>query len=1066
MSTEANGATHALKDLQERVQLREAELRLARLDAAKSAYERRQRIAESFDGHWLRLGSFAGLGAETFSGHLLSTVDWFPLASRGNRAHGSNWPVFRDETTLGRFREASRSLTVANSYARGLLRNLTNYTVGHGFTYRAESVERQPGSAAAKDALADPDDLAEIVARLQDFVDDFCRVNRWNAETDYTTGSIRDTKERECYRRVRRDGEAILREYRQDDGMTLVRFIEPEQLTDPPGATAADGWSYGIQHQMQPFEDVATVLKYWIAWLDPVTQDQAGEEVDAGEIVHLIDPDTDSTIKRGLPAFSFDTYDSLSRAGKTQRNISAGAAIRAATAETQEYANATSTQVTDLADSLAAYAETNPVTGRTENVEHIPPGTIRRVPEGWKLVPKPAQTGVAEDLLAVQGDLRQASTAFSAPEYMTGDASNANYASTLVAGAPFVNSTEAEQAFFKVAFLTVLWRAVRWAVQKGRLDRRTLTLCKLDAEPPTVVQVDKLAQAQTDQIHVMLKAKAPQTVSMEAGLDPEAEAKKISEFEQRFPPMGGQLPMPDDGLGMGLPTPDDLAPRPPGGLGEAIQEAVMRAVREVLGGAASARPFLESLAEAGGTCKPGERSDLTGCVPASGDSSSPGGSNPVDTDPETQRLRSEVEFMGKNAARYRAEHQQLVTAGKGDTPEAHEALDMATRAEGFKARLERQLGQQELRAKADNLHTGRESVEQVWQAQGINATPAYREQVVPKLEEAFQKASEKIRVDEPGLRELLNDPKGRLTPEQAWQDIAKIGRIDDDTGMDWGQVFRGADPASNAVSRAAERVLSRSSAPDSAWGDWEDATQSWFDHKMRQRVQELKPQIMAALSAKSRKASRESVDEATATECDGDPCDQPGCPAHAKPLLEDAPPLAVPDSRQSEGWSCGAACVTSVCQYFGVEPDTEPEAIAALGSSPSDGTDPERIVTVLTTAGLETTALSGMDLDMLEYYLSKGRPVITAVQAWGTPAERAAVESGHYVVCCGIDADAVTAMDPARFAPGEEQGEYQEQAAGQKVRIPRDVFARRWVDRDAEGNEYRGYGVAVWKATP
>ena len=200
----------------------------------------------------------------------------------------------------------------------------------------------------------------------------------------------------------------------------------------------------------------------------------------------------------------------------------------------------------------------------------------------------------------------------------------------------------------------------------------------------------------------------------------------------------------------------------------------------------------------------------------------------------------------------------------------------------------------------------------------------------------------------------------------------------------------------------------------------------------------------------------EPVEEATC----GPDCACEPCQAKRMPLLETPGLIDVPDSRQSENWSCGSAVVSAVAQHFGVEPDTETEAVLALGSSPRDGTDPEHLVSVLQGAGLETTALAGMDLDDVQYFLSKGRPIVVAMQAWGTPEEDARLESGHYVVLLGIDAESVIVMDPARFSPDELTG-YGESRGGQRVAIPRAEFLRRWIDTDAEGNTYERYGVAA-----
>ena len=134
--------------------------------------------------------------------------------------------------------------------------------------------------------------------------------------------------------------------------------------------------------------------------------------------------------------------------------------------------------------------------------------------------------------------------------------------------------------------------------------------------------------------------------------------------------------------------------------------------------------------------------------------------------------------------------------------------------------------------------------------------------------------------------------------------------------------------------------------------------------------------------------------------------------------------LSVPEERQATGYSCGAACLTSVARFFGVEPDTESEAIRELKSSPAAGSDPEHIVQVAHNHGLEGVALSGLTLADLREHLDQGHPIIVPLQAWGTPEEYASNESGHYTVVVGMDEENVWVMDPARFTPGEERAEY------------------------------------------
>ena len=68
----------------------------------------------------------------------------------------------------------------------------------------------------------------------------------------------------------------------------------------------------------------------------------------------------------------------------------------------------------------------------------------------------------------------------------------------------------------------------------------------------------------------------------------------------------------------------------------------------------------------------------------------------------------------------------------------------------------------------------------------------------------------------------------------------------------------------------------------------------------------------------------------------GDDCTCPACQQKrwAQALLEQ-PDLATafPDETQDTDYSCGAAAFVAIARYFGVEPDTESEAIRSLRTS-------------------------------------------------------------------------------------------------------------------------------------
>lgn len=501
---------------------------------------------------------------------------WLPLSSAGDRRHGQQWPIWNTEAQLAILRQSSRILCACNGFAQSLIRNLTNYIVGPGFTYKVATKEGTPDADPDKAGMQTGPDLKSLVAKSQDVVDRFLECNRWNVQAPLDDSNVvADSREQEIVRRIVRDGEAIPRFFPVDRDL-YVRFVEPEQITQPPGHTAKEGWSYGIQHRMEPFEDVESRVSYHISYQDPTTAPkdrQMGDVVPADEILHILAPGTDATIKRGTPMISYGVAESLERAAKLERNISIGAAIRAATAEIWQ-SNGTQQQVSALAGNLQERTRTNPRSGQTERMERIGPGAIRRIPAGQQLVAQPADN-TASYLQALQADLRVVAAAFSLPEFMvSADTSGGNYSNLESASAPTVKMGDTLQKRVISACLAAVWKALRHAVSCGVLDERALAVIKVQVDGPAVLHRNELEKAQKDDIQIRNKIKSPQTAMMEDGLDPETEMGNIEAFEERMGQQGGGLPMPGD--------------QPPGGggpdlgggpspFGESVIEALLEA---------------------------------------------------------------------------------------------------------------------------------------------------------------------------------------------------------------------------------------------------------------------------------------------------------------------------------------------------------------------------------------------------------------------------------------------------------------------------------------------------------
>ncbi len=483
---------------------------------------------------------------------------WVPVNVVTDRKAGANWPFWRTEIELDRLRQISRAVTKANGYGIGTLKNLVNHGIAKGYSYNAI-----PNPKAKKLTDGDPDtpgvqpspQVKALVDATQDVIDEFLQSNRWNCAADpWSDSSLGETREQEAYARVHQDGECLIRFYFVDEGRTLVRFVEPEQLRNPANGTIQSGWSYGIKHRVEPYEDVEEIEEYHVRYTNPGLgneeqhQEPLGECVPAAEIVHIKNVGTPSTVKRGTPSFVYAVAEALIRADKLQRNISLGATYRAATGEIWQHDYGTQAQISSLAQGLAAYSQTNQQTGVTDYTERLKAPAIRRIPKGQAPVPLPASTGVAEHLQALQGDLRLVAAAFTAPEYLTSaDASNGNYASTREAGTPFVRNAESEQERFKAAFKRCVCKAIRWAVEVNRLPREVLTLVDVQVEATAILARNEMEITQKNQILNSSGVKSKTTWQLEEGLEPDKEAANFAKEKEEGGDQGGGLPLPDDG---------------------------------------------------------------------------------------------------------------------------------------------------------------------------------------------------------------------------------------------------------------------------------------------------------------------------------------------------------------------------------------------------------------------------------------------------------------------------------------------------------------------------------------
>src|SRR5690606_1922673 len=117
-------------------------------------------------------------------------------------------------------------------------------------------------------------------------------------------------------------------------------------------------------------------------------------------------------------------------------------------------------------------------------------------------------------------------TRWAMPEYMiSGDASNANFASTIEAGTPFFNNVQSLQASFGKFQSDAIWKAVHHAWRAGVLDsfgltwQQVLYLIEITATPPPIKVDDPLPETQRREILVAQGVMSKRRWAGEEGLD-------------------------------------------------------------------------------------------------------------------------------------------------------------------------------------------------------------------------------------------------------------------------------------------------------------------------------------------------------------------------------------------------------------------------------------------------------------------------------------------------------------------------------------------------------------------
>ena len=448
--------------------------------------------------------------------------------------YGTLTAGFNDEQELAMARDEMRYLAATNPYAINAHENRISYVVGEGHSYsvsmkkgrvkkKAKAVvkpgevdpnadpadpadpsnpptSRKPGEAL--DDFADDEATAEVEF-CQEAVDTFIDANQWNR------------RQQETVLRLDRDGECFLRYFPGTDGILRVRFVEPHTIYTPAARKNDKNIRFGIEFDA---DDAETAVTYYIN----------GEPVDAKLIQHR-KANVDCTTPRGVPLLWGQRLH-LRRANKNVLNISAKVDVISSIAIIRKHTTGTRDGVQTGIQAKAIATRTEPGTTNTQYVKRgFAPGTILDAPGGVDY-DAPQVDGIEELISGVALNLRCIASRLVMPEFMvSSDASNANYASTMVAEGPSVKMFERLQKRQACWDLDLLWAALEVA-GVGAVDeikkRFTITVGM-----PKIISRDGLKDAQEKETYYDCGLLSPQEWSTELGYDYEKNQQDIEEHK-------------------------------------------------------------------------------------------------------------------------------------------------------------------------------------------------------------------------------------------------------------------------------------------------------------------------------------------------------------------------------------------------------------------------------------------------------------------------------------------------------------------------------------------------------
>ncbi|RPI19300.1 MAG: hypothetical protein EHM58_02260 [Ignavibacteriae bacterium] len=167
--------------------------------------------------------------------------------------------------------------------------------------------------------------------------------------------------------------------------------------------------------------------------------------------------------------------------------------------------------------------------------------------------------------------------------------------------------------------------------------------------------------------------------------------------------------------------------------------------------------------------------------------------------------------------------------------------------------------------------------------------------------------------------------------------------------------------------------------------------------------------------------------------------------------------IPVPNVYQESDYSCGAAALVSIINYYSDIPVNE-KFVSELMNLDDSGSDPYQIINAVRKIGLKYKEYRRMTISRLKRCIDARKTVMIMVQAWGDKRSyelrKKDCKNGHWLVAIGYDKDNIYFEDPSL-----------NRTIGY-IKI-KELDAR-WYDKESYGPNDKTihfsdhYGVAIW----